>query len=139
MASVLIQGFTNFVKKIFKTQHEQFNRVIYNYLGDTMIWNPENDRTYIDKGYRFNSTVYSIINLINKTACMIPFQVFEIKSENELKRYKSIMSGYQTGASLQKAQMIKKHALEELEHTDIHEVIDQDLIQVNHILHLFKK
>ena len=56
---------------------------------------------------------------------MIPFQVFEIKSENELKRYKSIMNGYQTGASLQKAQMIKKHALEELEHTDIHEVLSR--------------
>jgi len=121
----LLDRFGKLLSKNFQQTNTQFNRAIYNYLGQSVIFNPENDDTYINKGYRFNSTVYSIINLINKAACTIPLNVYEIKNENELKRYKSLTYGYQTSASLQKAQMIQKHALTELAHTDIHELLER--------------
>ena len=66
MASILSR-FRNLISKNFQTSQE-FNRAIYNYLGNTIIWNPENDNTYIEKGYQYNTTVYSIVNLIAKTA-----------------------------------------------------------------------
>tara|TARA_Y100001973_G_scaffold78808_1_gene115741 strand:+ start:409 stop:2655 length:2247 start_codon:yes stop_codon:yes gene_type:complete len=121
----LLDRFGKLLSKNFQQTNEQFNRAIYNYLGQTVVFNPENDDTYINKGYRFNSTVYSIINLINKTACMIPLNVYEIKNENELKRYKSLTNGYQTAASLQKASFIRKNALEEITDTDLHELLER--------------
>ena len=124
MASIFSR-FGSFVKKNFQNTNVDFNKIIYNYLGQSIIWNPENDDTYINKGYMFNSTVYSIINLITKTACMIPFQVYEVKNENELKRYKSLTNGLANGYSLQKAQLQRKHALAELSDTEIHELLER--------------
>ena len=115
----------NFVSKNFQQTNIDFNRAIYNYLGQSIIWNPENDSTYIEKGYQYNTTVYSIVNLIAKTAATIPFQIYEVKNENELKRYKAMTSGLANGASLHKADVLRKHALEEVEHTDLHELLNR--------------
>ena len=111
MASILSR-FRNLISKNFQQTSQEFNRAIYNYLGNTIIWNPENDNTYIEKGYQYNTTVYSIVNLIAKTAATIPLQVYEIKNENELKRYKSMTSGIANGAALHKAEILRKHSLE---------------------------
>ena len=73
MASILSR-FRNLISKNFQQTSQEFNRAIYNYLGNTIIWNPENDNTYIEKGYQYNTTVYSIVNIIAKTAATIPFQ-----------------------------------------------------------------
>ena len=124
MASILSR-FRNLISKNFQQTSQEFNRAIYNYLGNTIIWNPENDNTYIEKGYQYNTTVYSIVNIIAKTAATIPFQVYEIKSENELKRYKSMTSGLANGSALHKAEVIRKHALEEVADTELHELLSR--------------
>ena len=124
MASIYSR-FRNFVSKNFQQTNIDFNRAIYNYLGQSIVWNPENDSTYIEKGYQYNTTVYSIVNLIAKTAATIPFQIYEIKNENELKRYKAMTSGLANGASLHKADVLRKHALEEVEHTELHELLNR--------------
>lgn len=102
-----------------------FNKAIYNYLGDQLVWNPEKDDTYINKGYRFNSTIYSIVNLINKAASTIPFQVYEVQKENDLKRYKALTSGELNTSVLGKAERLRKRALVELEHTELHELLNR--------------
>ena len=79
MASIYSR-FRNFVSKNFQQTNIDFNRAIYNYLGQSIVWNPENDSTYIEKGYQYNTTVYSIVNLIAKTAATIPFQIYEVKN-----------------------------------------------------------
>jgi hypothetical protein len=44
--------------------NEQYNRAIYNWLGNTIVWNSENDETYINDGlqkkcnYIFNCKYY---------------------------------------------------------------------------------
>ena len=46
MAS-LLDRFKNLVSKSASKTHIDFNKAIYNYLGDSLVWNPENDDSYI--------------------------------------------------------------------------------------------
>lgn len=124
MASIL-DRFKKLVTKNSQKTNELFNRAVYNYLGDSLIWNPENDETYINKGYRFNSTVYSIVNLITKAATTVPFQVYEVQNENNLKRYKSLTSGEFNSSSINQAKILQKRALVELENTELHELLNR--------------
>ena len=124
MASILSR-FQKLVSKNFQQTNAEFNKAIYNYIGNSIIWNPENDSTYIEKGYQYNTTIYSIVNLIAKTAATIPFQIYEIKSENELKRYKAMTSGIANGSALHKAEVLRKHALEEVADTELHELLSR--------------
>jgi HK97 family phage portal protein len=124
MASFL-DRFKNIVSKSAQKTHVDFNKAIYNYLGDTLVWNPENDDTYIDKGYRYNATIYSIINLITKSATNIPFQVYEVQKSNDLKRYKALTSGDFNSNTILQAKMLQKKALVELEDTELHELLDR--------------
>ena len=99
------------LQRVFKSSQNtniDYNKAIYNYLGDSIVWNPENDDTYINKGYRYNPTIYSIVNLISKTAQTIPFQIYEVKNDNDLKRYKSLTSSDFTANSLLKAGQIQR-------------------------------
>ena len=98
MASILSR-LKNYISSTAQKTHLDYNKAIYNYLGESILWNSATDDTYIDKGYRTNSTVYSIVNLIAKAATTIPFQVYEIVNENDLKRYKALTSGDFTGSS----------------------------------------
>jgi len=124
MAS-LLDRFKNIVSKSASKTHIDFNKAIYNYLGDSLVWNPENDDTYIDKGYRYNATIYSIVNLITKAATNIPFQVYEIQKQNDLKRYKALTSGEFNGNTVLQAKMLQKKALVELEGTELHQLLDR--------------
>ena len=124
MASIL-DRFRKFVSKNAQQTNVNFNKAIYNFLGDSIVWNPENDDTYINKGYRFNSTIYSIVNLITKTASTIPFMVYEVKNENELKRYKSMTSGNFNSNAMLQSKILQKKALVEVEDTELHELLNR--------------
>lgn len=124
MAS-LLDRFKGILNKNAQKTNEAFNRAIYNYLGDTIVWNPENDDTYINKGYRYNSTIYSIINLITKASTTIPFQIYEIGSQNDLKRYKALTSGDFNPQAIHNAKLIQKNSMVELEHTELHELLER--------------
>lgn len=102
-----------------------FNKAIYNFLGETLISSSENDDSYINKGYRYNATIYSIVNLITKAATNIPFQVYEIQNQNDFKRYKSMTSGDLNSTTLHNAKILQKKALVELEGTDIHSLLER--------------
>ncbi len=121
----ILDRFRGVIKKSSQNTNEAFNKLVYRYLGDNLISSSENDDTYINKGYRFNSTIYSIVNLISKTAANIPFQIYEVKNENELKRYKSITSGSVTTTGLINANIIQKKALVGVEDTDLHELLNR--------------
>ncbi len=124
MASIL-DRFRNFVSKNAQQTNVNFNKAIYNFLGDSIVWNAENAHTYINKGYRFNSTIYSIVNLITKTASTIPFMVYEVKNENELKRYKSMTSGNFNSNAMLQSKILQKKALVEIEDTELHELLNR--------------
>jgi len=117
--------FRNLIVKNTQQTAQEYNRAIYNYLGQNVLWNPDNDDTYINEGYRKNATVYSIINIITKAASTIPIRVYKKVSDTELKRYKSITSGTFDASVLMKANRIRKHALMEMEHTDLDKLLDR--------------
>lgn len=114
----------NFSKKNQNT-NEQYNRAIYNWLGNSVLWNTENDDSYITQGYQKNATIYSLINLITKAATTIPFQVYEKTNENDYKRYKALTSGIMDAASIQKASLLQKNALVELQDTELHKILER--------------
>ena len=122
MAS-LIDRLKFLISKNAQQTSEQYNRAIYNWLGESIVWNPENDDSYITEGYRKNATIYSLINIITKAATTIPFQVYEIQNQNDYKRYKSITSGTYDSALIQKSQLLKNRSLVELESTPLHELL----------------
>jgi HK97 family phage portal protein len=117
--------FKNLLSKNNQTTNSQYNQAIYNWLGESLVWNPENDDTYIDEGYRKNATIYSLINIITKAASTIPINVYEKVNDSELKRYKAMSSGTVDGSILHKANLIKKQALIELEDTDLHRLLER--------------
>lgn len=121
--ATLLDRFKSLINKNQQSTNEAFNRAIFNYLGDSLVWNPENDDTYINKGYRYNATVYSIVNLIGKAASTIPLCVYEVQSENDLSRYKAITSSGFDSSVMHKAQMLRKQSLVEVENTALHELL----------------
>lgn len=124
MASIW-QNLLNSISNKNQNTNIDYNKAIYNYLGDKIVWNPEKDETYINKGYRYNSTIYSIVNLINKAASTIPFQVYEVQNNNDLKRYKAMTSGELNTSVLSKSERLKKSSLVELDGTEIHQLLER--------------
>jgi HK97 family phage portal protein len=125
MASLLERIFGGVTKNNSQTTAEAFNKAIYNYLGESLIWNPENDDSYINKGYRHNSTIYSIINLITKAATTVPFQVYEVQRQSDLKRYKALTGGELNTNVLSKAERLRKSSMVELEGTELHQILER--------------
>lgn len=124
MASVL-DRFRNLITKNAQQTAAQYNKAIYQFLGESIVWNPENDDTYIKDGYRKNATIYSLVNLITNAATTIPFQIYEKVNENEVKRYKSLTSGSVDAQSLLKANLIRKNAMVELQGTELHQLLER--------------
>lgn len=124
MASVF-DRFKNLITKNAQQTAAEYNKAIYQFLGESIVWNPENDDTYIKDGYRKNATIYSLVNLITNAATTIPFQIYEKVNENEVKRYKSLTSGSVDAQSLLKANLIRKNAMVELEGTELHKLLER--------------
>jgi len=124
MAS-LLERLSKFITKNAQQTAAEYNRAIYQYLGESILWNPENDRSYIDEGYRKNATVYSLVNIITKAATTIPFQVYEKQSDNDLKRYKALTSGTLDSSTMYQAKMLQKNALVEVKDTPLHKLLDR--------------
>ena len=124
MAS-LLDRISKLITKNAQQTAAEYNRAKYQYLGESILWNPENDRSYIDEGYRKNATVYSLVNIITKAATTIPFQVYEKQSDNDLKRYKALTSGTLDSSTMYQAKMLQKNALVEVKDTALHQLLDR--------------
>ena len=113
------------VSKNAQNTNLNYNKAIYNWLGESIVWNAENDDSYITEGYRKNATIYSIINLITKAATTIPFQIYEVTNENDYKRYKSLTSGTIDNSTINKAALLQKSSLVELQDTELHQLLER--------------
>ena len=124
MAS-LFDRFKSLLIKNSQQTAQQYNRAVYNYIGNSIVWNAENDDAYITEGYRKNATIYSLINIITKAATTIPFQVYEKTNENDYKRYKALTSGTFDASSIHKAAILQKRSMVELQDTELHKVLER--------------
>ncbi len=103
----------------------QYNKLLYQWLGTSIVMQDANDLTYIREGYQRNATIYSIINLITKASTTIPFQIYEVNNETSAKQYKSITSGIMDGNAMYKANILRKRAFTELKDTPLENLLNR--------------
>ena len=113
--------------KAFNSQgtNESYNRFIYNHIGNSSISNSEYNDDYIEKGYAYNPTIYSLIQLISKSAITVPYNIYKKVDEGAMKEYKSLTSHTLNEESLLKAKLLRKHTLEEVEHTALGKLLER--------------
>jgi len=119
MAS-LIDTFRQTIAKALTTgTNPAYNKLVYTWLGTNIIMNEDNDVTYIRDGYQRNATIYSIINLIVKSATTIPMTVYRVTNEGSAKQYKAMTSGVMDGNAMYKANILRKRAFEEVKDSEL--------------------
>ena len=113
--------------KAFNSQgtNESYNRFIYNHIGNSSISNNEYNDDYIEKGYAYNPTIYSLIQLISKSAITVPYNIYKKVDEGAMKEYKSLTSDTLNEESLLKAKLLRKHTLEEVEHSALGKLLER--------------
>lgn len=91
---------------------------IMKYLGSsTPAYIPDDYAGYINQGYLYNPTVYSIVSFIAQKAATIPWMVYNVKSDNALKLLKS------AGPEISlKSLALRKKALEENEGHELNQL-----------------
>ena len=113
--------------KAFNSQqtNESYNRFIYNFLGNNTISNNEYNDDYIEKGYAYNPTIYSLIQLISKSAVTVPYSIYRKVDEGAMKEYKALTSNNLNEDSVLKAKLLRKHTLEVVEHTALGKLLER--------------
>ncbi len=113
--------------KAFNSQqtNEQYNRFIYNVLGNNRITNSQYNEDFIDKGYKYNPTIYSLIQLISKSAITVPFKIYQKLDESAVKEYKGLLSNGLNEESVFKSKLMRKHIFEEVEHSALGKLLER--------------
>ena len=125
MASFL-QRIRNGLKAFGNQQtNEQYNRFIYNVLGNNKITNSQYNDDFIDKGYKYNPTIYSLIQLISKSAITVPYKIFKKVDASAIKEYKGLLSNGLNEESVFKSKLMRKHIFEEVEHSALGKLLDR--------------
>lgn len=70
-----------------------FSRTNYVYMANTIHGQLDSTIKYIEKAYKLNADVYSIVSFIAGKVATVPFNLYEIKDEPSLMRYKSLSGG----------------------------------------------
>lgn len=124
MASIIDQVKAGIIKALSTSGTDpQYNKLLYTWLGTSVIMQDDNDETYIREGYQRNATIYSIINLITKAATTVPFQIYQIKSDSKMKKYKSMTSGHLDGSAIYRANLLRKSAMELVTDSELEAVL----------------
>ena len=125
MASFL-DRIKNSIKAFGQTNtNESYNRFIYNVLGKNTVVGNINDDDFIRRGYAYNPTIYSLINLISKAAITVPYTIYQKVDEQNIKEYKSLTSNSLNSESLLKAKLMRKHIFKEVEHSALGKLLQR--------------
>ena len=99
----------NNIVNIFKDKNK-FNRAFVQGWGVSTINYDENNETYLDKGYNFNSVVYSIISKQASKTASIPLLIKKVEDDNAKNRLNNLHIS--TKGDLTPIQKVKKRSLE---------------------------
>ena len=125
MASFL-DRIKNSIKAFGQTNtNESYNRFIYNVLGKNTVVGNINDDDFIRRGYAYNPTIYSLINLISKAAITVPYTIYQKVDEQNIKEYKALTSNSLNSESLLKAKLMRKHIFKEVEHSALGKLLQR--------------
>jgi len=94
----------------FKSQGSDFYARVLEWVGKNPILMADNVEAYVNEGYLFNPTVYSLISFVSQKASTIPFSVYEVKNDKMLQLYKYASPDLPA----YKKEMVKKKALVQL-------------------------
>jgi HK97 family phage portal protein len=113
--------------KAFNSQqtNESYNRFIYDVLGTNAISNNQYNQDYIDKGYKFNPTIYSLVQLISKAAITVPYKVYQKLDESAVKEYKGLLSDGLNEESVFRSKLMRKHIFEEVQHSALGKLLER--------------
>lgn len=99
----------------------RLNQILYKPSGSGIPFVFKDDKEqYIKNGYEGNPAVYSIVNIISRSASVVPWCVYEIVDEDGLQKYKRVKSN-----NIFKKGVMKTKALEEVSGTDLGRVIER--------------
>jgi phage portal protein BeeE len=87
-------GIFNWGKKKEQKNDPRYNELIFGRFGVSPIiqQNPSKE-AFIREGFQNNATVYSIVDLISKSASNVKMRVYEKKDRGALKEYTSLIGG----------------------------------------------
>lgn len=103
----------------------EINKLLYTWLGTSVVMQEDNDETYIREGYQKNATIYSLINIITKASSVVPIQIYEIKNKSNAKRYKGLTSGTIDATTMLNASTLKKGAFEPVYDSELEMILDR--------------
>jgi HK97 family phage portal protein len=105
-----------------------FANMLYHQINKAPIFGEDNFQNYVDKGYQYNSDVYSIVNLITRKAATAPPILYRVVDDRAFQKYKSFTSNMTKPQDIAEANNLRKKALVEVEET--HPII-QTLLNPN--------
>ena len=101
---------------------ELLSRMLYKFVNRDQNINPIVNKTdFITKGYAYNGTVYSIINLRSTIAKGIPWLVYKIKNTQKFRQYNGLT---RKDIDLHRTLVLKEQALEEVENTPLNKLLE---------------
>lgn len=83
-------------------------------VGNMASYLTDNYTSYVNKGYAYNSDVYSIVSMINEKIASCPILLYEVKDEKGFEKYKSLIKGA-TPESFGKAQQLRAKSLNQIQ------------------------
>jgi len=117
----------NFIQKAISrflpstiTNPQYYNSVFGSMAEKSVIWMPENPEGYIKTGYFSNPDVYAAVQTIVNIATVAPLNLYKVKNESAVKKYKSLCQGIPDRENLKQRSAWKTKALEEV---DSHKVL----------------
>jgi HK97 family phage portal protein len=118
-------GIFNWGKKKEQKNDPRYNELIFGRFGVSPIiqQNPSKE-AFIREGFQKNATVYSIVDLISKSASNVKMRVYEKKDRGALKEYTSLISGAFNDTSMYEAKNAKKRALKPADNSDLAKFLD---------------
>lgn len=77
----------------------------------------------ISEGYQKNATIFSIVDLLVKSACNVIPRVYRIRDQGALKEHQSLSQGMGDGMTQVKAQLMHQRALQPMDGSPLHELL----------------
>jgi HK97 family phage portal protein len=112
--------FNIFNKKKQKSTDPRYNELIFGRFGvSPFIKQEPTKETYIKEGFQKNATVYSIVDLISKSASNIKMKVYEKVDGSAAKEYNTLISGALNDNAMFKAERAKKRAYKPADNSDL--------------------
>lgn len=102
-------------------ESNRLNQILYKPSGSGMPFVFKDDKEqYIKNGYEANPAVYSIVNIISRSASVVPWCVYEVVDDEGMKKYNRVKAN-----NIFKKQILKVKALEEKTDSDLARVLER--------------